>query len=1094
MFEKILHAIFWFSVAARASTMPVKPAYCSSGIVYIRCYPEYTKYFKAIASAFIQSGDSSKAYKTTDFTYHTESDTTYSNAIGTVIDQRFTHYSKTDSLKIIQHVISLASAPTFVLINVEVIKPKLASKITVNKILQTYLNNQNMRKQLYKIHVPATNDFDEIYQLLAPSVKGASYEVTSLIDSASMDTGMAIGSIDHGVWKTIINVGATNTDSSYAPDVNVISGTTYPQERGYQEWIIKKLQNGNNQLVSRFSGLLLRADGITVSQNTCSDINDYKCQWAITKKTNGYVIKNVGTDSVLDVPNSASTEGHQVIQYVENDGNNQQWILSASDDGSDSIVRIINVATKKQLSLNGASFGSGALAVQYSAKGVHGSISGASVLSPRIYLGIDGDWRTGLESYAKILSKISPPMKWSSGVPFGWNTYAAYAGNYTYDSITKVANYFKDSILSLGYQDSGRLYINIDGPGTYTFEASADTYIKNKGLIPGAYYAPAITSEESATLVPNTACSYGDIILKDDSGNYIMDRWKSDLNINVLDVTHPCAIKYISNRLDTLINRGVKYVKLDFLVSAMYEGSHYDTAIKTGMQAYNKIMDTISKKLTKNNIFVSLSLAPLFPNQYGHSRRMMSDTYADIGKVEIAASAISYGWWVNGSLYKYNDPDHFVFDKLYCGDTISGKTTEDEARTRYNLSAISGTVMINSDDISKAISRRRMKRYMSDTAINQIARSGVAFKPVYAPQISSGIKLYSAIINGEYYVAAFNFSASTTDSAIVTFGDIGLSATALYSVVDLWSNQGRDESSKFTLTLAPMQSSIWKLSSVFGGGLPHKIINVGREKLVTGNADLFVRQRDDFWDSLQLWTISSASNGVQTIKDYATANALDDSMSSQVNGTSIIEYTPNGQDNQNWILSSTDSGYNFENKSSGKRLDSPGDAEGLKLCQWTANTGLNQKWKIAYGNKLSTHDEYCIVSAVTGMAIDVKNGSTAEGSAIVQDSLTWSSSQLWKFVQDSDGVYNIMNTASSSYLDVSLADTANYATMMLYHNNGGSNQKWRIGDLHDGTVDFVNLNSNKAIDVPASAIQSGLTLIQFTPRFTPNQKWILLRK
>ena len=65
------------------------------------------------------------------------------------------------------------------------------------------------------------------------------------------------------------------------------------------------------------------------------------------------------------------------------------------------------------------------------------------------------------------------------------------------------------------------------------------------------------------------------------------------------------------------------------------------------------------------SMFISASIAPLFPYGYAHGRRIACDTYgAATGAMstQYEMNSASYGWWMNGKLYKFNDPDGMVFE------------------------------------------------------------------------------------------------------------------------------------------------------------------------------------------------------------------------------------------------------------------------------------------------------------------------------------------------------------------------------------------------------------------------------------------------
>jgi alpha-galactosidase len=56
----------------------------------------------------------------------------------------------------------------------------------------------------------------------------------------------------------------------------------------------------------------------------------------------------------------------------------------------------------------------------------HGIVTGTTIHSPLVMVGYFLDWRQGMETYSQINPQIHPPLPWSGGVPFGWNSWSAY--------------------------------------------------------------------------------------------------------------------------------------------------------------------------------------------------------------------------------------------------------------------------------------------------------------------------------------------------------------------------------------------------------------------------------------------------------------------------------------------------------------------------------------------------------------------------------------------------------------------------------------------------------------------------------------------
>ncbi|PWK78422.1 ricin-type beta-trefoil lectin protein [Mucilaginibacter oryzae] len=90
-------------------------------------------------------------------------------------------------------------------------------------------------------------------------------------------------------------------------------------------------------------------------------------QWIITDNGGGYYkITNRNSGQALDVNMSSTANGAGIIQYPWNGGNNQQWQLTGTGTG---IYKVINRNSGKALDVNGASTANGANIIQYAYSG-----------------------------------------------------------------------------------------------------------------------------------------------------------------------------------------------------------------------------------------------------------------------------------------------------------------------------------------------------------------------------------------------------------------------------------------------------------------------------------------------------------------------------------------------------------------------------------------------------------------------------------------------------------------------------------------------------------------------------------------------------
>ena len=185
----------------------------------------------------------------------------------------------------------------------------------------------------------------------------------------------------------------------------------------------------------------------------------------------------------------------------------------------------------------------------------------------------------------------------------------------------------------------------------------------------------------------------------------------------------------------------------------------------TGRQAlakgYGFLIEQLSEEKTGKNIFLSLSIAPLFPYGMGHARRFSCDAFGTAEDTEYVLNALTYAWWQNGTLYCYNDPDHI---SLYRSFACDRRTTFGEAKARYTSAAISGTIMMISEDFGEAgkelsresaRARQRAEKLCRNREIREIAASGISFRPAESAGTGAA-RWYTARIGENNYVAVFH--------------------------------------------------------------------------------------------------------------------------------------------------------------------------------------------------------------------------------------------------------------------------------------------------------------------------------------------------
>lgn len=132
---------------------------------------------------------------------------------------------------------------------------------------------------------------------------------------------------------------------------------------------------------------------------------------------------------------------------------------------------------------------------------------------------------------------------------------------------------------------------------------------------------------------------------------------------------------------------------------------------------------------------------------------------------------------------------------------------------------------------------------------------------------------------------------------------------------------------------------------------------------------------------------------------------------------------------------------------------------------------------------------YRILSVNSGMALDVTNGSTANGAFLQQWPFWNGPMQLWHLNDAGGGTFSIANVNSGKVADVAGVSTAPNAAIIQWDNWNGPGQRWRPVQQADGTFQLVSLNTGMCLDVVGISKTAGARLQQFTCWGSPNQAW-----
>jgi len=434
----------------------------------------------------------------------------------------------------------------------------------------------------------------------------------------------------------------------------------------------------------------------------------------------------------------------------------------------------------------------------------HGLVKGSTIVSPTVFVGYGSDWRTVMEAFADANAAQVPKLAWNGGAPFGWNSWYAYGTGISYSNATAVSSFIKTNLQTTNFVDNGTVYINLDSYWNNLSDAQLlafSSHCHSNGQKTGIYMSPFVYWNTAAAgsnsfITGSTYYTWSSTYLRTTNGSIITD---PNGGI-ILDGTSPGVRQMNHYVMNYFASRGFDFVKIDFLSEGAVEGVHYDTNVTTGIQAYNQAMQYILSE-NAGRMFLSESIAPIFPYQYAHSRRIYCDAAGNINDTMNTMQAVNYGWWINSRLYQFSDPDMMKFAGV----------TANENQSRLINCAISGTVFLNSDDLVSSSGQSLALTCLTNAGINEVARAGVSFRPVEGNTGTGPSTLFVRQDGSTWYVAVFNYTASAVNPSL-NLARLGIAGT--YTAVDLWSGATSTVSgATWSVSLGAMQAKLFRLGT-----------------------------------------------------------------------------------------------------------------------------------------------------------------------------------------------------------------------------------------------------------------------------------------
>ena len=244
----------------------------------------------------------------------------------------------------------------------------------------------------------------------------------------------------------------------------------------------------------------------------------------------------------------------------------------------------------------------------------------------------------------------------------------------------------------------------------------------------------------------------------------------------------------------------------------------------------------------------------------------------------------------------------------------------------------------------------------------------------------------------------------------------------------------------------------------------------------------------------------------QTISDgdYHIASALDLACSINVAGGNSKESGMNVHlwKNEGPIVTVKylgDGYYSLVFKHSGMAMDvyNAGSADGTNVLQYKQTTNDNQKWIIKEAGDNYTFN---IISKCNGLYLDVAGGSSADGTNIQMYHGNGTASQKWRFYREpsytgksvEEGKYRITSKLSDSLsLDIADKSGANMSNVQVFNREVEDMDTFEVEYLDKGLYTITPTNMNRRLDIVNNVPYNKADVQIYDKNTSASQKWIL---
>lgn len=438
----------------------------------------------------------------------------------------------------------------------------------------------------------------------------------------------------------------------------------------------------------------------------------------------------------------------------------------------------------------------------------HGTMTGASVKSPLVYLCGLNDLNQAFKGFGEALVKLNGRRTWKGYAPVYWNSFGV-EGVLGYEHVMMPPGVSKisDFLYTLNHFNRyAKPVLSIDSydQSIYTTEllASLGKYGEKRNQQMGFYFGPfslwTWKNNAEQSKIPGTDYWLRDVVLRDKDDQPIQYK-EGDWACYALDPTHPAIRQTMIAQLQKAKAINAKFIKIDFLTGGALESiRRYNPAIRTGMQAYDygmRLLTHLIDSIMGPDIFITQAISPMFPYQYAHTRFLSTDVYSHLrddqkgfpswGSTEASLATASHMGWVQGTLWPYTNLDVCIMKNFQKNPDL----TEQEIKVRLYAMMVMGSILGDGSDFRNKLAADRALHFLNNPGICAFFSKPKAFTPLrFADGETFNQQMVFYLPGDTAMIGLFNFDTTKTYKAVLPSAALHLSGNK-YELREFFSGE-----------------------------------------------------------------------------------------------------------------------------------------------------------------------------------------------------------------------------------------------------------------------------------------------------------------